>query len=189
MAKSTGYNDAMATNRSTPVRYVQPYRYRSPHIPMTAIRRFARQIAKRFHAEKIILFGSYAYRTPHEESGVDLLVIMPAYDVVAQEIRIGLALDRPFSHDIVVRTRQQIERGLKQNNWFLREIVEKGKVLYAARNGSMGPVRRRGLASGNRSRPEKATPPKRRELPQSAGRRKVPKGSVARARPRRAKNA
>ena len=122
----------MVKNRPAPVRYVQPYRYPSPNIPLSAIRRFARQIAERFHPDKIILFGSYAYGQPHEESDVDLLVIMPAYDVVNQEIRIGLTLDRPFSHDIIVRTPKQVERGLMQNNWFLREIIEKGKVLYDA---------------------------------------------------------
>src|SRR5437879_2755415 len=129
----------MTKKRPVPVPYLQPYRYPSPNIPLAAIRRFARQIAERFHPDKIILFGSYAYGTPHAESDVDLLVIMPAYDVVALEIRIGLALDRPFSHDIVVRTPRQVERGLKQNNWFLREVIEKGKVLYDARNGPVGP--------------------------------------------------
>ena len=30
-------------------------------VPMSAIRRFAREVAKKFNPEKIILFGSYAY--------------------------------------------------------------------------------------------------------------------------------
>jgi hypothetical protein len=55
-------------------RYVQPYRYASPNIPLAAIRRFARRIAERFQPDKIVLFGSYAYGTPHNESDVDLLV-------------------------------------------------------------------------------------------------------------------
>lgn len=114
------------------VPYVQPYRYASPNIPLAAIRRFARRIAERFQPDKIILFGSYAYGTPHNESDVDLLVIMPAYNVVNQAIRIGLAFEREFSFDLIVRTPKQIERGLKDDNWFLREIVEKGKVLYKA---------------------------------------------------------
>ncbi|MCR4416103.1 MAG: nucleotidyltransferase domain-containing protein, partial [Thermoguttaceae bacterium] len=82
-----------------PVPYVQPYRYPSPNIPLSAIRRFARKFAERFRPERIILFGSYAYGTPHDESDVDLLVIMPAYDVVNQAIRICLAFDWPFSLD------------------------------------------------------------------------------------------
>ncbi len=147
----------MTKKRTADAPYVQPYRYPSPNIPLTAIRRFARQIAERFHPDKIILFGSYAYGTPHNESDVDLLVIMPAYDVVAQAIRIGGAFERLFSHSIIVRTPKQIESGLKQNNWFLREIVGKGKVLYDTRNGSVGPVRRRGSTRGKRPGRAKTT--------------------------------
>jgi uncharacterized protein len=128
----------MRKKHTKPVPYVQPYRYPSPNIPMTAIRRFARQIAERFHPQKIILFGSYAYGTPNNESDVDLLVIMPAYNVVNQAIRIGMAFERPFVFDLIVRTPKQIEMGFRDNNWFLREIVEKGKVLYEAPDEEMG---------------------------------------------------
>jgi predicted nucleotidyltransferase len=72
----------MTKNQPAAGRYVQPYRNPSPHDPLAAIRRFARQIAGRFHPEKIILFGSYAYGQPHEESDVDLLVIMPTRNVI-----------------------------------------------------------------------------------------------------------
>jgi predicted nucleotidyltransferase len=138
----------MSKKRTEPVPYVQPYRYASPNIPMAAIRRFARQIAERFHPQKIILFGSYAYGTPHAESDVDLLVIMPAYNVTNQAIRIGMAFERPFSFDLIVRTPKQIEMGFRDNNWFLREIVEKGKILYEAPDSEMGPQGRRRLGRG-----------------------------------------
>jgi predicted nucleotidyltransferase len=137
----------MSKKQPTPAPYVQPYRYPSPNIPMAAIRRFARRIAERFHPEKIILFGSYAYGTPHAESDVDLLVIMPAYDVVNQAIRICGAFEREFVYDLIVRTPKQIEQGFRDNNWFIREIVEKGKVLYEAPDGEMGPQGRRRLGS------------------------------------------
>ncbi len=51
--------------------------YSGADVPMSVIRRYARQIADCFHPEKIILFGSYAYGTPHAGSDVDILVIMP----------------------------------------------------------------------------------------------------------------
>jgi predicted nucleotidyltransferase len=132
--------------------YVQPYRYRSPDIPLQAIKRFARQIAARFHPEKIILFGSYAYGRPHEESDVDLLVIMPTSDPIAQSVRIDLAFERPFSLDVIVRTPKQIERAMKEGDcdWFLREVVEKGKVLYEAPHGSMDSEGRGGHRSGKK---------------------------------------
>src|ERR1700678_273963 len=128
----------MAKKQTTP-RYVQPYRYASPDVPLAAIRRFARRIAERFEPDKIILFGSYAYGTPHEESDVDLLVIMRCRNTIDQSIRILTAFEEsPFSLDLIVRTPWKIERGLKDDDWFLREIIEKGKVLYEARDSEMG---------------------------------------------------
>src|SRR5947199_9748692 len=115
--------------------YVQPYRYPSPHVPLAAIRRFARRIAERFRPQMIILFGSYAYGTPHAESDVDLLVIMPTRNAIDQAIRIGLAFERPFSVDLHVRTPFQIRQGLKDpddRDWFLYEVMTNGKVLYEA---------------------------------------------------------
>src|SRR5207248_9815615 len=128
----------IAKLRSASPPYVQPYRYPAPAIPLSAIKRFARQIAERFHPEKIVLFGSYAYGTPHEESDVDLLVVMPTRNPIAQSIRIDLAFERPFSLDLIVRTPSQIKRGLREDDcdWFLREVMEKGKVLYEAPNRS-----------------------------------------------------
>ena len=128
----------MAKKPTTP-EYVQPYRYASPNIPLTAIRRFTHRIAERFQPDKIILFGSYAYGKPHNESDVDLLDIMRTRNAIDQSIRISLAFEEPFSLDLIVHTPWQIERGLKDDNWFLREVIEKGKVLYeesAERRGS-----------------------------------------------------
>ncbi len=39
---------------------------------MREIRRFVREVAERFQPDKIILFGSYAYGTPHADSAVNL---------------------------------------------------------------------------------------------------------------------
>src|SRR6266481_8783377 len=136
----------MAKDQPSP-QYVQPYRYASPNIPQAAIRRFARRIAERFQPDKIILFGSYAYGKPHAESDVDLLVIMRTKNAIDQSIRIKTAFKRLFSLDLIVRTPWQIERGLKDDDWFLREIMEKGKVLYEAPDRQEGSQSLTGLGS------------------------------------------
>jgi predicted nucleotidyltransferase len=158
---------------------------------MSAIRRFARRIAERFRPEKIILFGSYAYGTPHEESDVDLLVIMPTRNPIAQSVRISVALDWPFSLDLMVRTPGQIERGLRPDDcdWFLREVVEKGIVLYEAPHRPVG-SQGRGRRGGSKKRRGSGKAPARRSmlsLPAGVG--KVPQGVAARTRTRRATNA
>jgi predicted nucleotidyltransferase len=62
--------------------------YRGAGVPMRAIREFARRVAERFRPEKIILFGSYAYGTPHADSDVDILVVMPARNQHDQAVKI-----------------------------------------------------------------------------------------------------
>jgi uncharacterized protein len=168
--------------------YVQPFRYASPKIPLSAIRRFARRIAERFQPDKIVLFGSYAYGTPHNESDVDLLVIMRTRNAIDQSIRICLAFEQPFSLDLIVRTPYQIERGLKDDNWFLREIVEKGKVLYEARDRQMGSKSRAGLEGRPQAGERQPATSRRRvlSLPASGG--KVPQSTSARKRTRGAED-
>src|SRR5216684_1555509 len=121
----------MAKRSGTIMNSGPPVRYESPNVPLSAIRRYARRVAKRFKPDKIVLFGSYAYGTPHQDSDVDLMVIMPASNEINQSVRIWRALDAPFSLDLFVRTPEKLRRRLQENDWFLREVVEKGKVLYA----------------------------------------------------------
>src|SRR5437870_12593989 len=90
------------------------YRYLPPNIPLSAIRRFARRIAEKFDPEKIILFGSFAYGTPHEWSDVDLLVVMPTYNEIQQSIRIKLSFDPVFPLDLIVRTPKRLRFWLAQ---------------------------------------------------------------------------
>src|SRR5689334_12151610 len=87
-----------------------PRWYRGANIPRSVIRRFVREVAERFDPEKIILFGSYAYGTPHEDSDVDILVVMPARNQLDQAVRIRLAVDAPFPMDLLVRTPENLAR-------------------------------------------------------------------------------
>jgi predicted nucleotidyltransferase len=133
-----------------------PRWYRGADIPMRVIRRFARQVAERFEPDKIILFGSYAYGTPHAASDVDMLVIMPARNEMDQAVRICLTVERNFPLDLLVRTPQNMKWRLEEGDWFLREIVSRGKILYEktnARVGSKGRSRSNHRSIGRRKRP------------------------------------
>jgi predicted nucleotidyltransferase len=68
----------MAKKTPSPFPFPPKRLYDGPNIPLRVIRRYARAIAEEFRPDKIVLFGSYAYGTPHENSDVDLLVVMPA---------------------------------------------------------------------------------------------------------------
>jgi predicted nucleotidyltransferase len=164
----------MARKRlSLALEHQHPTKYRPPKIPMTAIRRFARQIAERFQPDKIVLFGSYAYGKPHQESDVDLLVVMLAASETSQAIRITLAFERPFPLDIIVRTPHRLRQALADGNWFLREVMDKGKVLYEKRNHSLDSKGRRGFSRRKESSEESSSSSRPRVLPLPAVGRKI----------------
>jgi predicted nucleotidyltransferase len=108
-------------------------------IPMQAIHAVVEQIAVKFQPEKIILFGSYAYGQPRPESDVDLLVIIDTpLRNREQAAQIARAIDYHFGLDLLVRSPQQLAERLALGDFFLQEVTEKGKVLYARSDAGMG---------------------------------------------------
>jgi len=128
--------------------------YRGTDVPINAIRRFAHAVAERFHPDKIILFGSHAYGTPHADSDVDILVIMTARNQLDQAVKIELACDPPFPLDIIVRT----PRNVKEGNSFLSEIMAKGKVLYEKDHPRLAAKGRGRFSGGQETVPRKRSP-------------------------------
>ncbi len=104
--------------------------YRGKDVPQATIRRFAREVAERFKPEKIILFGSHAYGTPHDDSDVDILVVMPCRNELDQAVKISVAVDRQFPLDLIVRKPRDLRRRLEDGDLFHTQIVTQGKVLY-----------------------------------------------------------
>jgi uncharacterized protein len=122
---------AIPTVRSAPSRV--PWR-----VPFAAIRKFARAVAEQFDPERIVLFGSYAYGKPHRYSDVDMLVVVAARNEIDKSVQILDALDPPFDVDLIVRSPHNLEWRLREGDWFLREIVSRGKVLYEKTDRGLG---------------------------------------------------
>ena len=93
------------------------------------------QIAREFHPQRIILFGSYANGTPTQDSDVDLLVILPLTgSPVHKAVEIRLKVNPPFPVDLIVRSPKQIEKRLAMGDTFIADILKNGEVLYEACN-------------------------------------------------------
>ena len=97
-------------------------------------------IVREFSPLKVILFGSYAYGTPTEDSDVDLLVVMPIPESQTrrQAVEIRQRIPRRFRMDLVVRSPEEIARRVSLNDWFLREITQEGQVLYESVDAGIG---------------------------------------------------
>ncbi len=102
-------------------------------IAINKIKEFGRQIGEQFGAERVILFGSYAQGKITADSDVDLLVIGPFKGKgVDKSVEIRMKLRPQFPVDILIRTPEKVQQRIKMGDCFMREIMEKGKVLYEA---------------------------------------------------------
>jgi len=100
-----------------------------------AIRKLADQIAREFHPEKIILFGSHARGRPTPDSDVDVLVILPHKGKNWRHAaRIRGRVRVTFPLDLVVRTPEEVERRLAEGDPFMADIESTGEVLYENRH-------------------------------------------------------
>lgn len=90
------------------------------------------RLAYALHPDKIILFGSYAYGIPTPDSDVDLLVVIDTPATVTERYLMvsRLLRPRPFPVDILVRTPEEIRAALAKGDFFVKEILSRGKVLY-----------------------------------------------------------
>src|SRR5438128_6207856 len=120
----------MATTRQSEFPFPPKRYYTGADVPMRVIRRYARQVAERFGPDKVILFGSYAYGTPHADSDVDVLVIMPARNEFDQAFKIRCEVPTQFPMDLIVLKARHVQWRLAERESFLTEIMTKGKILY-----------------------------------------------------------
>jgi predicted nucleotidyltransferase len=96
--------------------------------------RMVRRIVRRFHPDKIILFGSQARGTPAPDSDVDLLIILPVErERKAQmEIEIGCALHSfAVPKDVLVVSPDEFERRREIVGTIPYEAARDGRILYA----------------------------------------------------------
>ncbi len=86
--------------------------------------------------QKVILYGSYAYGKPDRDSDIDLLIIKETtarfFDRMFTVRRILTDPGRSVPVEPIVLTPQEVSRRLAIGDQFIAEIMEKGKVLYAA---------------------------------------------------------
>lgn len=93
---------------------------------------------------KVILFGSYAYGVPDEDSDIDLLVVLNS-EKMPQNFQENMdnklfvrnvlqELNKRVSIDLIVHTRPMYKKFNEMGSMFSRELLERGQVLYEAHN-------------------------------------------------------
>lgn len=97
------------------------------------IQKIVDKIAREYQPETIILFGSHAWGTPGPESDVDLLVVKESEKRRIEregELRTLLFGNRFPAMDLLIYTPDELRRRLQLGDFFVRELLDRGRVLY-----------------------------------------------------------
>lgn len=86
-----------------------------------------------FQPEAIYLFGSHAWGNPHSDSDVDLFVIVS--ESLERPVKLAQRAHRclgdlPFSKDVIVRTRAEVDRFKHLRGSLAHIVLSKGRKLY-----------------------------------------------------------
>ena len=98
------------------------------------INKINEQIKEKYKPDKIILFGSSARGTITENSDIDMLIIKDTDKKRNERFREVRALVRDLKRRIpfspLVYTPVEIEKRVNLGDFFVKEILKEGKVLY-----------------------------------------------------------
>jgi len=94
--------------------------------------KIVRRIKEKYKPEKIILFGSFAWGKPNKDSDFDILIIKntrKSHYKRIPEVRSYLH-DVNRAMDILVMTPKELAHRIQLGDFFIKNILQKGKILY-----------------------------------------------------------
>src|SRR5664279_637193 len=99
----------------------------------TLLQTATQRLVAEFQPEQIWLYGSHAWGNPHDDSGVDLFVVVPHSGETpirrsqrAHRCLRGLRMPK----DVLVETRQEIDRVKESKTSLENAILSRGRRLY-----------------------------------------------------------
>lgn len=102
-------------------------------IPAGLLEEVVERLKTEFQPEQIFLFGSHAWGTPHEDSDVDLMVIVreSGERAIRRMQRAHHCLgDLDMSKDVFVQTREEFDRYKDLRPSIQHQILQSGRKLY-----------------------------------------------------------
>jgi len=102
------------------------------HQTQDVVGQIVARITAKYNPRMIILFGSHAHGVPHEDSDIDLLVVMDKVRSRRQQAtEIDLLLRGiPVPTDVIVATPDDLERSRQKLSSVIGEALSHGKVIH-----------------------------------------------------------
>lgn len=98
------------------------------------IDKLTKVIKNKYQPNKIILFGSVARGEFKENSDIDMLIIKNSkkkrYYRTLDVLNLTKNINRQLPFEPIIMTSQEFNKGLKENYYFIRQIMRDGKILY-----------------------------------------------------------
>jgi len=95
------------------------------------VEKIKNQIIQGYNPEKIILFGSQANGKSKPNSDIDLAVIKRTNSTFSQRLKqIAQVIKSWEALDILIYTPKEWKDAINDNNYFIKEISQTGKVIY-----------------------------------------------------------
>ncbi len=103
-------------------------------VTLESIRAIASLIVRRYDPIKIVLFGSYAYGEPTQESDIDLLIIKNTEKSSLDRWMDVKKILREKSRDIpispIVLNEKELNERMMLKDFFIEDILARGTMLY-----------------------------------------------------------
>ena len=93
------------------------------------------RIASEFRPQRIIMFGSCVDGAQATHSDLDLLIIMQYVGSgLRKAVEILNRIKPRIPVDLVVKTPEEVDDRIRENDFFITDVLRHGRVLYEAPN-------------------------------------------------------
>lgn len=95
------------------------------------LKKIVQRLKTNYKPERIILFGSLVDGRVGRGSDIDLIIIKQTEeDPWTRASKVDRFIEHNMPVELLVYTPEEIEERLQMNDFFVKEVLERGKVLY-----------------------------------------------------------
>jgi len=100
-------------------------------IRQSEIQKVVRKIVDKYQPEKVYLFGSFAWGKPTKDSDVDLFIVKETNErKFDRQLKVRRIIAGDLPTDIIVYNKDEMKERLDLGDFFVSNILTKGKLIY-----------------------------------------------------------